>query len=82
MADLNGWGLDADLAVLTQSHRDVESLLPESSMEADGKSLCLVALMPAHLWPYSEQTCCSCLLLLLARDIESLSKDLRPHPKH
>lgn len=37
VADLNEWRLDADLAVLTQSYRDVEPLLPESSMEADGE---------------------------------------------
>lgn len=35
------WRLDADLAVLTQSYRDVEPLLPESSMEADGEGFAI-----------------------------------------
>lgn len=41
MADLNEWRLDADLAVLTQSYRDVEPLLPESSIEADGEGFAI-----------------------------------------
>lgn len=41
MADLNEWRLEADLAVLTQSYRDVEPLLPESSMEADGEGFAI-----------------------------------------
>lgn len=41
MADLNEWRLEADLAVLTQSYRDVEPLLLESSMEADGEGFAI-----------------------------------------
>lgn len=41
MADLNEWRLEADLAVLTQSYRDVEPLLPESCMEADGEGFAI-----------------------------------------
>lgn len=41
MADLNEWRLEADLAVLTQSYRDVEPLLPESSVEADGEGFAI-----------------------------------------
>lgn len=42
------WRLDADLAVLTQSYRDVEPLLPESSMEADGEGSAIGGGKPAH----------------------------------
>lgn len=81
MADLNEWRLEADLAVLTQSYRDVEPLLPESSMEADGEGFAIGgsnACVSLALFR-SNKACYLFPLPLLVGDMEGLPMDLRPY---